>query len=167
MIRGVKGGGDLIALLVLLVALTGCSLGSSPAPSPPTIQAAGVATDVRIYQDHVRYAFADGSVHEVPLSYRQIGHGGFGLVIIGSDSGGPFIALFPTQGGLPADCYRENAEGIERGAYIQTQGVLWTKAPSFTSPVHPDAGSAYPGGTRFCFNEQGLITTVIVTDLLS
>ena len=162
MIRGVKRGGGLAATLALFVALTGCSLGSSPAPSPPTIQAVGVATDVRIYQDHVRYVFADGSVHEVPLSYRQFGDGGLGgLVVIGSGSRGNFVASFPTQAGLPTDCYRENAEGIERGAYIQTQGVLWTKASSFTSTVHPDAGSEYPGGTRFCFNEQGLITTVI------
>lgn len=121
-----------------------------------------MATDVRFYQDSVRYTFADGTVHEVPAGYRQIGDSpGFGVVIIGSDGNGPFVAAFPTQAGLPPDCFRENAEGIDRGAYIETEGVLWSKAPTFTSPIHPDVGSAYPGGTRFCFNDHALITEVI------
>jgi hypothetical protein len=65
---------------------------------------------------------------------------------------------------LPPDCFRENDIGIERGKYIETEGVLWPKAPSFTSPIHADIGSAYPGGTRFCFNDHGLITEVIGSD---
>jgi hypothetical protein len=147
---------------VLLLVGAGCSRGASPAPSPPTIEAVGVATDVRFYEGHVRIAFADGTVHEVAAGYRQIGDSpGFNVIIIGSDSQGPFVASFPTQAGLPPDCFREHAEGIERGAYIETEGVLWSKAASFASPVHPDVGSTYPGGTRFCFNGRGLITEVI------
>ncbi len=106
-----------------------------------------MATDVRFNQDSVRIVFADGTVHEMPAGFRQIGDSpDFGLGLIGFDARGPFVAAFPIQAGLPPDCYRENAEGIERGAYIETEGVLWSKAPSFTSPIHPDVGSAYPGG---------------------
>ena len=118
-------------------------------------------TEVRFYQGYVRIVFADGTVHEVLAGYRQIGTTGFGVTIIGSDRSGPFVASFPTQAGLPPDCYRENAVGIERGQYIEAEGVLWSKAPTFTSAIHPDVGSAYPAGTRFCFNSHGLITTVI------
>jgi hypothetical protein len=51
--------------------------------------------------------------------------------------------------------------GIERGAFIETQGILWAKAASFVAPMQPKLGSAYPTGTRFCFNALGLITGVI------
>ncbi|MEO7332779.1 MAG: hypothetical protein ABIZ71_02425 [Gemmatimonadales bacterium] len=158
-----KRGGDLAAVFALLVALTACGPAAGPAPSPPAIQAVGVATEVRIYQDYTRYVFADGSVHEVPNSYRQIGDGG-GLVIIGFDSQGPFVASFPIQGGLPSDCYRENAVGIERDAYIEAEGILWAKAPGFASADAPALDTEYPAGTRFCFNDRGLIAYVIGRD---
>jgi len=145
-----------------LLALSGCAKEAGPAPSPPILQAVGVATDVRLYEDHTRFVFADGTVEEVPATYRQIGESpGSGLIIIGFDASGQFVASFPTQAGLPADCYRENRTGIERGAYIEMEGVLWAKAPSFTSAAAPANGSAYPGGTRFCFNDRGLVVAVI------
>lgn len=96
--------------------------------------------------------------------YRQLtshGWGGFGLVIVGEDREGAFVAGFMTQDGLPSDCYVENGEGVERGSYIESSGVLWAKAPSFNSPIHPALGESYPGGTRFCFNDRGLVATVI------
>ena len=160
MIRGVNRGGFALSA-VAMVALLGCTATDGSTPRPPTIQAVGIATDVRISADQTRYAFAEGSVHEVPNSSRQIGDGGFGLVIIGSDSEGPFVAGFPTQDGLPGDCYRENAAGVDRGGYIETQGVLWAKAPTFASPVHPAPGASYPAGSRFCFDETGRIASVI------
>ena len=155
-----------MAVVVLLAALTACSIGvsSGPAPVPPTIQAVGVATDIRIYPDYTRIVFADGSVHEVPNSYRQVGEStGFWLVIIGSDAEGNFVASFPTQGGLPPDCYRENAAGIERGDYIEAEGVMWAKAPDFSAPVQPAVGSKYPPGMRFCFDDRGLVSGVVVS----
>ena len=145
-----------------LVTVSGCGQDAGPAPSPPTIQAVGVATDVRLYPDYTRIVFADGTVQEVPATYRQIGDPpGFDLVIIGSDGTGPFLASFPTQAGLPANCYRANTTGIERGTHIEIEGVLWAKAPSFAAAAAPESGLAYPGGTRFCFNDGGLITSVI------
>jgi hypothetical protein len=160
--RGGRGIGFIVALGI---ALAGCGATGGPAPSPPRIQAVGVATDVRIYADHIRYVFADGSVHEVTADYRQMGDGGgFGLVVIGSDAEGAFVVTFPTQGGLPADCYRDNGVGIERGDHVELWGVLFAKAPGFPSEAEPEIGAAYPAGTRFCLNDRGLVTSVIGAD---
>ena len=161
MIRGVNGRSVAAAAATLMMVVVGCNADEGGAPKPPTIEAAGLAIDIRIDADGTRYTFADGSIHEVPNSYRQLGDGGFGVVIIGSDSTGPFVAGFPTQDGLPADCYRENAVGVDRGGYIETQGVLWAKAPTFDSPFHPALGSSYPAGVRFCFDISGRIASVI------
>lgn len=152
-------------MLALLAALTACSIGVSSAPSPPTLLAVGVATDIQIHRDYTRIVFADGSVHEVPNSYRQVGEspGNSWLVIIGSDAHGSFLASFPTQGDLPPDCYRENAAGIERGEYIEAEGVMWAKAPDFSSSVQPAVGRDYPLGTRFCFDDRGLISKVVAS----
>lgn len=133
----------------------------APVHSPPTISAVGVATDERVFDDHVSYAFADGSVQDVPATTRQVADGPAGLGIIGSDGQGPFVAAFPTQRGLPPDCYRDNAVGIERSDFIETRGILWAKAPDFTSPTRPAPGSTYPPGARFCFNARGQISAVI------
>lgn len=150
-------------MVALAIALVGCYDFYTPAPEPPTIEAVGVATDVRINADNMRITLEDGSVHEISGSYRQLGDAccGFGVVIIGSDSEGPFIAGFPTQDGLAPDCYRDNAPGTERGGYIETWGVMWAKAASFVAPVIPDDGMPYPAGTRFCFNTQGQIASTI------
>jgi hypothetical protein len=149
----------------LLAALAACaSEGTSP-PAVPTIAKAGVVTDLRIYNDKVRYTFSDGEVREVPTEgYRQLTSndwGGFGLVILGHDLDGLFVAAFLAQEGLPSDCYVENGEGIERGAYIESRGVLWAKSPGFTSSINPALGEPYPMGTRFCFNDHGLVASVI------
>jgi len=131
----------------------------------PAIEKVGIVEDVRIYPDKVRYRFADGSVREVQTEvYRTLNAhewGGFGLVIVGEDRDGPFVAAFLEQDGLPRGCYVENGIGIERGAYIESLGVLWAKAPGFTSAVDPAFGEAYPAGARFCFSDDGQITTVI------
>jgi hypothetical protein len=163
----VKRGGLRIGLVAIFsLGLVSCGTVAEPAPSPPTIQAVGVATDVRIYPDHTRYVFADGTVHEVPPEYRQLGDGaGFGLVVIGSDEDGPFVLTFPLQADLPPDCYRENGVGIERGDHIELWGVLFAKAPGFSSPVLPTLGAEYPAGTRFCLNDRGLVTSVIGADV--
>jgi hypothetical protein len=153
---------DRRAALVLgvLLALTGCGLEANPAPHPPTILSAGVITDAKVGQS-IEYTYADGTTREVnPDGYRQLTPGGwFGpLVILGHDDSGPFVASFMTQEGLPSTCYVENAEGIARGSYIETRGVLWAKVSFVTSPA---SGSSYPIGTRFCFNEQGVIGGLI------
>jgi hypothetical protein len=151
--------------LGLALGLAACAPASLPAPSPPSISRVGIVTGLDLGNDFVRYTFDDGSTMQFdPTAYRQLtddGWGGFGLVVIGFDADGQFVAAFPTQDGLPTDCYVENYEGIERGDYIQMHGVLWKKAPGFDDADLPDAGTAYPGGTRFCFNEHGEVSGII------
>lgn len=63
--------------------------------------------------------------------------------------------------GLPDDCYVENEVGIDRGAYIESRGVLWLKALSFAAAEIVQPNQAYPAGTRFCFDDSGEITSTI------
>jgi hypothetical protein len=148
-----------------MAVLAACAPESSPPASPPTISQAGIVTDVAIGDDFVRYTLTDGPSVEIdPRDYRPLtddGWGGFGLVVIGYDADGPFVASFPTQQGLPADCYVENEEGTERGEFIEIHGVLWQKAADFNFLDVPDEGAAYPGGTRFCLDEAGSVSAVI------
>jgi len=150
-----------LAGLLMATALAGCGLLASPPPDPPVIDHVAVPTDVLIGQT-VQYTFTDGAHLEVdPATYRTLTPHGWGvpggLVIVGSDTSGLFVAAFSTQEGMPADCYVENAPGRARGAYIETRGVLWAKDPSV--PTRDD-GSAYGSGTRFCFNERGVIDRI-------
>jgi hypothetical protein len=112
----------------------------------------------------VRYVFTDGRTTEVvTANYRVLTpHGWDGeLVVLGQDQAGDFVASFSTQADMPADCYVENSKGVDRGAYVQLRGVLWRKASGFQSATQPPNGAAFPGGTRFCLDDQGLITNAV------
>jgi len=71
---------------------------------------------------------------------RILGRPGGGLVILGTDEGGRFLGGFPTQGGLPDDCYVDNSTGVDRGTFVELYGVLWRKSPEFVPAqlVRPD-----------------------------
>ena len=129
---------------------------------PPEIEFAGLVTDVRTSGEHHEFTDAAGTVHAIDMNeFRQFGEHGccFDLVILGSDAAGPFVATFPNQGGLPDDCYVENDVGIDRGSHIEILGVMWRKAPGLEGAV--PFGVEYPPGSRFCFNERGMIADII------
>jgi hypothetical protein len=154
----------IVAAPMLAMMLAACGGAAAAPPQPPTITKVGVVTNLEIHQDYIRYTFADGSIEEIPPSYRALtndGWGGFGLAVLGSDADGPFVAAFPTQDGLPPNCYVENGEGVERGSYVQIHGVLWRKGSGFSADPLPADGAAYPAGTRFCFDEAGSISATI------
>jgi len=155
-------------LLVGAALLSGCSATPTPDPTPsdppmpPEITFGGLVTDVRSYAEHHEFTDAAGAVHAVESAeYRQVGEHGccFDLVILGTDAEGPFIATFPTQDGLPDDCYVENDPGVDRGSYVEILGILWSKAPGFSSTT--PFGRPYPPATRFCFDQAGRIAGVI------
>jgi hypothetical protein len=106
----------------------------------------------------------------VPLSLDGLrlvtGAVGGELEIIRSDADGPFLAGFTTRDGLPPDCYVDNAQGVNRGQYIELRGILWQKSPTIDDPEKPGIGQAYPGGTRFCFGAAGAIFAVIAPTAL-
>lgn len=152
-------------LVVMGASLLGACESIPPPPAaPPAIEFVGVPEENRIGPTAVTYVLADGGTLEVEMAgYRVIGPADWSgeLVILASDAEGLFVASFMTQGGLPDDCYVENAVGIDRGGYIESRGVLWRKAPSFAAAVSVPPDHAYPAGTRFCFDASGEITTTI------
>ena len=145
--------------------LSSCSLApdlTSP-PAPPAIEFAGIPDEVHLGRT-ITYVLADGGTLEIePAGYREIGLAGWSgeLVVLGWDAEGAFVAGFMRQAGLPDDCFVESATGLDRGAFIEMRGVLWAKSSRFDAaePVAP--GTAYPSGTRFCFDDEGEITSTI------
>jgi hypothetical protein len=159
---------DALATAVLLPLLWACVATPTPDPTataalaPPEIEFAGLVTDVRTFAEHHEFTDAAGRVRAIDIGeYRQIGEHAccFDLVILGHDAAGPFLATFPTQGGLPDDCYVENDVGIDHGSHIEILGIAWRKAPGFLSTVA--FGTQYPSGTRFCFDERGMISSTV------
>lgn len=152
------------ALLIALV-LCGCNAAQPPPSAPPTLDVVGLISTVEIHVGFVRYGLSDGSTWDYPDgTYRLVGFMGHGgkLLVVGHDSQGQFIATFMTQDGLPADCYFENATGIERGAYIELRGILWAKASGYSSSVLvPSFGHAYQAGTRFCLDATARVTRAV------
>ena len=148
--------------------LSACAATPTPEPIveaplvPPQIEFAGVVTDVRTYAEHHEFTDAAGVVHALEFDeYRQVGEHDCcsDLVVLGTDAVGPFLATFPNQDGLPEDCYVENDPGIDRGSHIEILGILWRKAPGLQGAV--PFGTWYEPGSRFCFNERGLIASII------
>lgn len=158
------GGPTWFAVVAVLVAaLSSCS-GQAPTLFPPTLERVGLIVTAEAHSGFVRFTLSDGGTWEARTgAYRAIGHdGGGGLLVAGRDQHGRFLAIFPTQDGLPSDCYVENATGVERDAYIELRGVLWDKAPDFTSAVPiPSVGGEYASGTRFCLNEFGRVAATV------
>ena len=156
-------GGAILTGLCLSVLGAACTAAVTPGIEPPSIELAGVPTEVR-HGPTVEYEFADGRTRRVdPDLWRPITpHGTDGaLVIFGTDANGPFVAGFVPQGGLPADCYVENDVGTDWGRHIEIHGILWEKAAAFLPAASVGMGDAYPSGTRFCFTAEGLIGSTV------
>lgn len=144
--------------------LASCAATPPPPSAPPVIEFVGIPTESRLGVTTATYVLADGGILEVDIAdYRVLGpHEWSGeLIILGSDAGGPFVASFMPQDGLPDDCYVENEVGIDRGTYIETRGVLWRKALSFAAAEVVLPNQAYAAGTRFCFDDSGEITSTV------
>jgi len=153
-----------LAALTGAVLLASCVATPPPPDAAPVIEFAGVPTEHRLEAATVSFVLADGGTLEVDTAgYRVLGpHSWSGdLVILGSDADGLFVASFMPQGGLADDCYVENEAGIDRGAHIETRGILWRKSPTFAAADPVLANVAYPAGTRFCFDESGEITSTV------
>lgn len=151
----------------LVAALIAACQATAPL-QPPTIVRAGVAASVSTDGSAVHITFVVGPPVTLSLDGLRLVTGGVGgeLQIIGSDADGPFLAGFTAQDGLPPDCYVDNAQGINRGQYIELRGILWQKASAIDDPEKPGVDQAYPGGTRFCFGESGAIFAVIAPTAL-
>jgi hypothetical protein len=158
-----------VAGLAAALALGGCGAldPASPLPVAPTIQVVGMLADERIADFERTYTLADGRTFVVDTRVTRIAFdGGLGHpFVIGTDATGPFAAGFEHQQGLPDDCHIVPAggPGIERGAYVEIQGILWKKAAAFHSDAAPPAAGEEwgRGATRFCFDEHAEITSAV------
>jgi hypothetical protein len=140
---------------------------ASPLPGPPTIQVVGMLADERIADSERTITLADGRTFVLDTWVTRIAfEGGLGHpFVIGTDAAGPFAAGFAHQEGLPDDCHilPAGGPGVERGDYVEIQGILWKKAADFDSDVAPPAAGKEwgDGATRFCFNEQAEIKSAV------
>lgn len=163
------GRARLAIALALTAALPGACVVTQPAtvrprPAPPRIEASGVLAAEKASGGDRTYVLADGRTFTIAIdATRVLWEGGPGEpFVLGSDESGSFVAVFMHQDGLPEDCHIPGigAQAVERGAFVEVNGVLWRKAATFESSAPlPAEDSAFAGSTRFCFNEQIEVTS--------
>jgi hypothetical protein len=156
------GGRNRLVALAAATLLVACS-GSQTVRSPSsTIEAFGLIVEERFYPDRISFQLEDGQTWEAQTgTYRWVMNWGGKLLVAGSDANGRWIATLGPQGGLPKDCYFTPERGTEWGDGIAIAGVLFPKAPGFSFDSTPAVGGDYPLGTRFCFNVDGQVASVI------
>jgi hypothetical protein len=160
-----------LVALVTSLTIAGCSLDEPvpPAPAPPTIEVVGILADYRIaVADGTRtVVLEDGRTFELSTDVTwALFAGGLGHpFVIGHDATGQFMAGFASQEGRAADCHIVPAgggQGIERGAFIEAEGILWRKSPDFRSEVAmPALGQRYTGVGAFCFNQRAEVFAAV------
>lgn len=159
-------------VLLLTVSLVGaCSPAepteASPQPVPPTIEALGILASEQDADPIRTYGLADGRTYEVSIEQTRVLFNGGGLgqpFVLGSDAAGSFVAIFSHQDGLPDGCHIPGigVVGIEREAFIEVNGVLWRKSPSFEAAMAlPAIGEEFPSAARFCFDDQAQIASIV------
>lgn len=155
--------------LVLAGSLIGaCSPAEpSPPPAPPTFEALGILVSELVADPIRTYGLADGRSIDVSIDATRVLFNGGGLgqpFVLGSDANGSFVAIFSHQDGLPDDCHIPGigVVGIERGDFIEINNVLWRKSPSFEAAMAlPAVGREYPSATRFCFDDQAEVASIV------
>jgi hypothetical protein len=157
-----------VSLLLAVTLIGACSPAEpSPPPAPPTIEALGVLTSEQDADPIRTYGLADGRSYEISIEATRVLFNGGGLgqpFVLGSDANGPFVAIFSHQDGLAEDCHIPGigVVAVERGGFIEINAVLWRKSPSFEATVNlPAVGHPYPSATRFCFDDQAQVASVV------
>ena len=87
----------------------------------------------------------------------------------GTDAEGSFVALVGSQDGLPDECpFAVRYGGREWVDSIESQGVVWQKAPGFERPGFesevnlPAAGDPYPDNAILCLDGDARVTRVML-----
>ncbi len=165
--------GRTVAVVLGTLVLTGCSaVEPTPSPlpstslSPPTFEAIGILADERIADPNRTFILADGRRFDVSLLETRLlfDTGGIGSPFVkGWDETGPFVGIFGRQDGLPDGCNipEIGAIGVDRGSFIDINGVLWRKAPSFDPASALAPGTSYDTSTRFCFDDHARVTATV------
>ena len=163
-----RGRARAIGFVAVAALVSACATPAiSLPPAPPTIQLVGILADARI-ADPVRiYILEDGRKIEISTADTRVAfEGGLGHPFVqGIDARGPFVAVFSGQEGRPQDCHiipANGGRGIERGPFIELEGILWRKGEDFASDVSiPTSGQRYVGIGAFCFDEHAQVTSAV------
>jgi len=139
-------------------------------PASPSIDTVGQLVGLREYGDRVVYQLDDGRV-EREKGYFRVAYdltAGDTLVVAGSDGLGAFVALIGRPDGAPTGCeHVMRYGGREWGSAIESQGILWQKAPAFKADVPiPRVGEQYPASALLCLNDQARVVSVRLLPLL-
>jgi hypothetical protein len=123
---------------------------------------AGPPTEIRIGQTY-EFSLPDGRDLEFnPNNVRlPTGDASGPMVVIGRDAEGRFIFPFMTQDGMPDGCYVSFEQGIDRGAFIEIAGILWSTSPELDPAERVQPNASYPRGTRFCLDESARVWTIV------
>ena len=91
------------------------------------------------------------------------------LFVAGTDTEGTFVALVGSQDGLPDECpFAVRYGGREWVDAIESQGVLWQKAPGFERPGFesevnlPAGGDPYPDNAVLCLDGDARVSRVML-----
>ncbi len=166
--------GRTVAVVLGSLLLAGCAaVEPTPSPlpstalSPPTFEAIGILADERISDPDRTYVLADGRSFDVSMLHTRLLFDDGGAIgqpfIKGWDETGPFVGIFGRQDGLPDGCNipEIGAIGVDRGSFIDINGVLWRKAPSFDPASALAPGTSYDTSTRFCFDDHARVTATV------
>lgn len=162
-----RGRAPTLLAVAVLVATCGTPPPPSLPPAPPTIQLVGMLAEAQVADPDRVYILEDGRKIEISTAdTRVVFEGGPGHPFVqGIDALGPFVATFSGQEGRPADCHiipANGGQGIERGAFIELEGILWGKGAGFASEVAvPPIGQRYEDVGAFCFNQEAEITSAV------
>ena len=139
----------------------------SLAPAPPTIELVGMLAEARVADPERTYLLEDDREIKISTADTRVAfEGGPGHPFVqGTDALGPFVAVFSGQEGRPDDCHiipANGGQGIERGAFVELEGILWRKDAAFTSEVGvPPVGQRFDDVGAFCFDEDAEITSAV------
>jgi hypothetical protein len=120
--------------------------------------------------ERTTYSLVDGRTWVRPNDQFRILYelqSGATLFVAGSDNDGEYVLLIGGQDGLPAACrYALRYGGRDWGDSIESQNLLWEKAPAFVGLNGPDlqSGSAYPDNAGFCLNDKAQVTSVYLAE---
>lgn len=165
-----------LVLVGAMIVTTSCAMGIVPVPvetpqplssipGPSVLRLVGAIAQQETRDQTTSYRLANGRDVTVDASSDRLivdTGGSPAILVMGRDSHGDWAAVVGHQDGTPPDCYILRDRGYELGDSIAIDGVRWPKAASFESGGQaPPIAHPYPGGTRFCLDDQARVRQLI------
>lgn len=156
-----------VGLLAVATLVVACGE-AKPAqrPSPPALEAVGVVVDELYFDDRTVFKLVDGTVWERrndQFRFRYQYSARSTLFVSGTDAEGTYVYLIGGSRDIPAECrHAIGWGGREWGDGIEVEGLLWMKAPAFSTSVDPvPVGIEYPTTIRFCLDDRARVIAAV------